>query len=976
MRMSPRKFSKMGLSSASILWASVLLPFVVIHAHSVLSGEARVNRLEIRGFTESPMQRHSRESFVDHSSTTVESSPKKDSNWYSDRGDDDRDPIRSISSIQMSASVNQHAILQVRASVDSIKSSSLQRSTLSSEGFVTDQEWKVTIDELPNENDLCTNSPLHWNRTLTLRWNFINETISRGNSLVTFVVPLPSDCQGRVRTLIISLVEYTPSLKRSIILTRRLTHIQGNYRQSSATRMPNQIVNVDLQGEATNQFSEQRKSSPNSFWTDIILYGFFSWLFYLFSIVPWTTLVFRAHESVDKILTEVDNIKLSSITEIKLIQDVADESSSHQNYDEEWNDGEYEPLSHSRVDSEDDSCPSTIERPPTIIRHVVDPFSITFLRQERNYSTLVEKECLEWKIQASGNTVTLESPAVSSELFPSFTLSPDNRSQSPNLSSSTANDFCEKPNEFQTLTQATPSRKVLPYPSMCTVQKILNEHAVETDQESEHATFISSDTTHDLQILNYDIGLLECHDKGAILQKDTTVATSGGTGWKADYLITQQTRASIDRDYPSSMVVDCEDITDEAIHLYVETAVRRTSDVPVSTNDTTVSCPVPISPALCTENDEIRSSLALKNMTDRRDVLHMNLNISAAKKYRETKYSRQHIGLLNGRLWDRTRANERNIPDSPGGVQVTRIVDEKPGRTLPEIHHELANIDSMKEQVYLSVTKSGASSYCSTLASDSDCPIMRTHHCIRRAGKSLQLDQASINNEKTTIGGVNDTFEFLENDSLPKFSIADFEKTTKKPKRKFTLIKSINQNEIQNVTSNVFAHPTPPLNQTLSDNQLFMTFRKVPRNSKRKPRNAVMIHPTSHPSPSMQQSHASAGTKIPDLCPDIALLSSLVVVETQIRAPVWSFSTMERTMVSQQHIRKRKRTSDVTHDKIHELRQRSKLKASTDRSNHGKQERTDKFQDKRNRGNLHSNDSDIPRRVEFPVARGRKKKKV
>ena len=973
MRKTSGKRSKMGVLSASILWSLVLLLFVALHALNVPSIDSHTNRLARRGSTESPLQRHSRESFDGYGFKTVESSPKQDSNRYSDRHEDDRDPIRSNSSLQMSAFVNQHAILQVRASVVSIKSTSPQRSTLFPQGFMSDHEWKVTIDELPNENDLCTSSRIHWDRVLTLRWNITCETIFQGNSQVSFVVPIPSDCQCRVRTLIVSLMEYSPSLNRSKVLTRRLAHIQGNYRQSSERRMHNQIVKVDLQGEVTFQSPEQKKSTPSSFWTDILLYGLFSWLIYLFSFVPWTVLAFRINASVDIVPADVGNIKLSCNDVTKLIVEVADESRVHKKDDEDWNDGGYEPPSLPCVGLEDDSFSGTIEQPPTLVRHAVDPFCITFLRQERKHPTLVEKELLQWTIQASSDTATLESRAISSEIYPSLSLCPNNRSQPPNLTSRAFDEFYEKPNVFQ----ASPSRMVIPYAHMYTAQNIIPDYFVEADKESEHGTYITSDMIHDLLIPNHDIGLLECHNEDAILQKETTLATSDAPGWATDNLITQQMRSSRDRDNTSTLVVDCEDLTDEAIGLHVETGMRLTNDAPVSTNDTTVSCLVTFPPAPTTEKDEKQSLLELENTLDGRDILRLNLNSSVAKTRIETTNSRQHIGSWNDRLWDRTKENGSSVPESPGGDEVIGPAGEPLGSTLPETHHEHGSIDSMNEQVYQLVSKSGASSYCSTLASDSDCPMMRTQHGVRRTKKNMQRDQASVDNEKATRDGGDDTFEFVENDSSPKLSIAEPQKTTKKPKRRFNLVSSFNHDHIQNVTSNVFAHTTLPLSQTLAANRLSTTVRKLPRNSKRRPRKAVVIQSTGHPSFTRQQSDDSFVAETPDICPDFAPLSSLVVMETQITAPVWSFSAMGPARVSRQHSRKRKRTSDVTDVKMYASTQRSKLKASIDRSNPGKQERTDKVQgSRRNRGSLHSNDPDIPRCVEFPVVRGRKREKI
>ena len=326
----------------------------------------------------------------------------------------DESLLKPVPSLHKIALINQHTILQVRVSIDLIKTSLNHRSLLSGsfDKSPSKQKWEITVDELSNEmGTLCAALPIHHDRAFIPRWNIANGTHSHGVAQISFVIqPLPATCDGRVRTLVVALVESSSS--PSTLLTRRLAHVPDISGQSSDKKRTNPIISITLQGNVEILSGSEQHCS---FLMDVMIYGLLSSMLYLMTWIAShcsaptnASLQSQGGHAVEALLpTSGSNTHCHDSTNIVRVDRPFDRNDDN-------SECEYPPSCSS-----DDDASSGPERPPALVRHFVDPSDFFTCAQwtESDLLSLSSKQVADKSDPMSVYSVPLHLFGVSSDTF-------------------------------------------------------------------------------------------------------------------------------------------------------------------------------------------------------------------------------------------------------------------------------------------------------------------------------------------------------------------------------------------------------------------------------------------------------------------------------------------------------------------------------------------------------------------------------
>lgn len=954
---------KKGLGSAATkLWNSVLFLFVMIYT---CNADERnpfttiASSLSTTGQSESANQSLQKLAENSDLNETDCLAPNQTANRPSYTSNEEGIPTRRDFVLKKSTFVNQHIILQVHVSIDIIQPTKTGHSIVFTDGIFTDQKWKVTIDELPSPIESCSGSLVKLNRTAMPQWSNINETL-HGITILSFFVPIPFECQDYMRTFVVSLVESSAGTNRSIVLARILSNVSGNRLRSFNNRKPQTIIQVDLHGSTSFQLMNQNSASKSAFSICFMVYGLLASasviVFYIGCIKTISRVEFDmtlknrqvsthqgAQHASDSSILDVssqcpDSIHDGHINEVSLNQT--------ENFEIYESDCEYEHLVLPRAQrscSEGSSCPSTIVRPPKLIRHI-DPFHINSLQQNLQPLSLTEKvpissPSLRHYIPIRGQVEPKVSRPVSIPFSGFVGTHGDNTSKVNRGDQSIFIDSI-------TLTTEKSFRSA----SL--------ENGLEFNCESKQTELHLTTQSNLRDTVSLPKGLIEEDDVGDFLKdvEVTTAITPVGSNWtKAGgemasckvYDFEALASKSVEfaswnkskKQKLSCKVFDCEDLVGEYVELYLERSTRLSTSYSGSSASVLLeySAPEPTNTVGSQLSGPLNSLHLRSNTLELARVPNMSSMTNRNSKGSAVKDGRKCSKLMDQRKEEReTKHNNELVQISLGKCALDPLIakGKRPKNEVEQISRNGFAFDGLNPRRLISKiasqhikqfkTSSAATSYCSTLPSDSDCHTSRTRHSM--GTKETRNCQPISGDEMTSITD-RGKWDYIGNENLSGTNILQPEQTRTRVKRKMTFGSAKTLAQVLVMECRAITQPTNTLS-TLSQQNSILGKRRICKLD------------ATHESPiscfSLREAHgqnvAIFGKKAPVIVPDIAPSSSLITVASQIRAPVWSFSMKEPSKLKTE-VSKRRRVSDFAKKEIQKASvTTSKLNTSTGRS--------------------------------------------
>lgn len=847
----------------------------------------------------------------------------------------DNTPI--IPMIQRGVFVNQHFILQVHVSIDVSWSDDSDFSFLDSRSDI-DQGWNVTIDGVPNHRgSACIESPLHLNQAVIPRWiTAAKEKNSRGMSLVSFAVPITSE-SCRVQTLIVALVQSSSRLKESTILTRRLTNVPEKSDRLSGNRKFNPVVKVELQATTYFLVSSQNSFETSSPWLDLLLCGFVSSAAYILSVLRATMIRDKVNVSsvAKNELFPLDLNCESGLYGRRFNSPTADDTVQQDHdtaiHDADGNTFEFLPLSRNSVSDDDDmSYPSTLEKPPSLVRKGVNPFDINFVPQkQRRLVKLKKKESsFDQRAAYSETDLSVLSP-LSQQALEVVSTSP-----SPSIGVGNTDVTFEAvktarskddPNPVESIGQPLPPRNAL------NSQRTMQDVSFGSDEETKQANLSidTQDNRHkpkkeelelaqsaNTEAIDHDVDGLdergtEEHESVTLHHSVVDKATSGGCVTahnmrclherlvekqgaevmeqkfteESTFLSPVATQSidyvnndpkdrvdSLDDQDPCCKIVDCEDLSRGDIEFYISRSSRLRTGYSNESSDVVLHA----FPSDSSSSKTYRSSLLGRTVNastqEKKDTPDLETTQSSTIPRRELCLAKEGNRSWLRRLNDRSNLEHLSVKES---ASILSECGEFTSVDIDQGKHMLS------EQLRPSDEKTRRSAFCPILPFDSDCHTSRTRYSKKRISQRNAGDLSSrVDARKPTSDKGDDLLDFVETDSSTELKTAKRGQARKKSK-------SIMMYKV--------THPKP-----------CMSIKGLgalgsPKET-RKSLHAHRKHTASFTAESQNR------VCIPDRAPS----SSLVTVATQILEPVWNFLAEESTMNCGKSRKRKSQVASVT----------------------------------------------------------------